>query len=180
MSANNINEINDQVASILGITDAPIANAPVLVVSAPVAPATVFVQAPPPAAITVANTGDVIADDSDFARQHLHRVLETTTNAINELMVVAQQSQSARSYEVLNQLLNTQRETARELLRLQQDKVKVSGTVLTPKGNTNIGNAVFVGTNADLLRLMKGPDKAEDARAKREALDAEFEVPDQG
>lgn len=176
MTANN--EINDQVASILGITDAPLANAPVLsVTSGP--PIVIPMSSAPPPAIVLPSTGDVIADDSDYARQHLHRVLETTTNAINELMVVAQQSQSARSYEVLNQLLNTQRETARELMRLQQDKQKVAGTAINPKGNTNIANAVFVGTNADLLRLMKGKDASTDARDKRDALDAEFEVPDQ-
>lgn len=168
MSANNVNEINDQVASILGITDAPITNAPVLVIPSPLPPLVVRVA---PLPVPVSNTGDVINDDAENARNHLYDVLSKTTTAIGELAVVAQQSQSARSYEVLNQLLKTQSEVARELLKLQQDRQKVTGTAIKPSGNTNIANAIFVGTNAELLDLIKGRTSADDARTIH---DAEF------
>lgn len=178
MTANN--EINDSVASILGISDSNITAFP-----APVAQTTVVVIAPlppppprpvrPPIPVR-ADGATQIDNDAEYARDNLYDVLQRTTSAIDELMMVAQQTQHPRSYEVLNQLLNTQRDTAALLLKLQGDRQKLNGTG-PAKGNTTIhaANAVFVGTNAQLLDLMKGKDRVLEAQVQ----DAEYLVDDE-
>jgi hypothetical protein len=168
------NEINDQVAAILGISNAPIANAPMLVVSAPIPPVVPRVEHLTPAVRT--DQPDQVANDAEFARDNLYDVIQKVGVSIDELMSVAQQSQSPRAYEVLNQLLNTQREAAAQLLKLQSDRQKITGTTpLKPSGPMQIANAVFVGTNAQLLDLIKGKDRVQEA----EIADAEFFTQDE-
>jgi hypothetical protein len=147
------NETHSAVATVLGINDATVPNNTVLPISGSL-PAIVPRVAFTP--LEVNNTGDRITDDFDFARQHILDVLKKTQEAIDELMQVAIQSQHPRSFEVLNQLLTTQREAGQQLLKLEHDRQKATGTLSSPKGNTHIANAIFIGTTSELLDKLKG------------------------
>lgn len=175
-SSNNVVAINDQVASILGITP----NVPSLVASDAPAPLPAITFMTPRPALPVRTDGATqIDNDSEFARDNLYDVIAKTNESIANLMIIATQAQSPRHYEVLNMLLNTQRETAAQLLKLQADRQKLAGkgaaVVGAPQGNVHIANAVFVGTNAQLLDLIHGKNRAEEATIR----DAEFLTDDE-
>jgi hypothetical protein len=172
MDSGNNAIINDEVASILGITTA---NLPVVVANTP-APLPPILFRPPTPPVPVRSDQPTQAEnDAEYARDNLYDVIQKTSTLIDEMMPVATQSQAPRAYEVINSLLNTQKETAALLLRLQSDraKLKVSGGGVIPtQGNVHIANAIFVGTNAQLLELMKGKNKQQEELIR----DAEFLV----
>lgn len=179
-SNNNI-VINDQVASILGISNIATPNVPAVAnVPAPLPPL-LFRQPTPP--VPVRNDQPTQAEnDAEYARDNLYDVIQKTNTLIDEMIPVASQSQAPRAYEVLNSLLNTQKETAALLLKLQSDRAKLKTTngsspttIGSPTGNVHIANAIFVGTSSQLLDLMKGRNRKEEETIR----DAEFLVDDE-
>ena len=101
---------------------------------------------------------NALPNDTQYSRENIYDVVERTSEAINKMNRLIDENPSARNFEVLNQLLNTQAENAERLLALQERKVKLAqatGYSVNPK-NVNIANAVFVGTNSELLDMLKG------------------------
>jgi Terminase DNA packaging enzyme len=147
------NQLNDHLAKVLGLTgnNTPTSNSPFPMANL------VPVQSRPP--VAKPNTGIVLADDANYARDNLYDVVEKAQEAINELMEVAKQSQHPRSFEVLNMLLRTQADVSHQLIKLEKERQEAAAAQTSPlsgSGNTYIANAVFVGTNADLLNLFDG------------------------
>jgi len=115
------------------------------------------------AIVPLANTNDHMADDVEYALQNIHDVIQKTTTAIDQLMDISEQSQHPRSYEVLSQLLKQQADAAEQLLNIhkrRKDLNKIdapaNGTPQSQTNQTYIANAIFTGTNAELLDLIKG------------------------
>jgi len=176
--------INTEVASILGIISdvAPNANVSVVVstpnVPAPLPP--VLFRPPTPPLPVCTDQVTQAENDAEYARDNLYDVIQKTSTLIDEMLPVAQQSQAPRAYEVLNSMLNTQAATAALLIKLQTDRAKLKAPgsgggpgSLPTAGNVTIANAVFVGTTADLLNLLKGGNSKETMDNIR---DAEFLV----
>lgn len=105
---------------------------------------------------------DHLNRDTQFARENLYDVIAQTSAAANALAGIANESQVPRAYEVLGTLLKIQGEASKQLLDIHKVRKDVQPTlpqpnVATPNGGgTYIANAVFVGTNAELLDLING------------------------
>jgi len=98
-----------------------------------------------------------LPNDTQYARENLYDVIESTARAIDKMNHMIDESPTARNFEVLGQLLQRQAETSQQLLALQEKKVKLAEiTGQTGPKNVSIANAVFVGTNAELLDMLKG------------------------
>lgn len=104
----------------------------------------------------------VINDDTQHAREHLYGVLDKTSGSIDILMEIVKETQSPRTFEVMGQLLKIQADTAQQLLKLQKDRrdlnvdPKLSGVGTLITGNTTyVANAIFTGTNSQLLDLIQ-------------------------
>ncbi len=107
--------------------------------------------------------------DADFARETLYDTLRKNNEAIEELMKVSRESMSARHYEVLAAMLRHNADISEKLLKIHADHQKVQNNAITlvnnaRQSNTNPGlgnttlqvqNAVFVGTTADLLTMVR-------------------------
>ena len=106
----------------------------------------------------VAETGKA-EEDFNTARQNLLSTIETTNESIKDLIDLAQQSQHPKVYEALSGFLKTNIEANRELLKLHKeirDLQKQDGSAPQQQGTTNIqNNNLFVGTTADLMKLLK-------------------------
>jgi len=148
--------ITSQLAQVLGLT--PPANAtPQTKQPAPL-PAPPAVKSYP--AVIPQNTGDLITDDAEFARDNLYDIVLKTTDAINELMQVAVATQHPRAFEVLEKLLMRQQDAVKQLLEIQIQKKELTGAagITAPTANV-IANAVFIGTNAELLDMLRGTNR---------------------
>ena len=96
--------------------------------------------------------------DYQYARENLYNVIERGSDALNNLVEIANQSESPRAYEIVGQLVKTLADANKDLLEVQK-KVKTLKEE-SKSGPTNVTNALFVGNTAELQKLIK--DRKED------------------
>ena len=95
-----------------------------------------------------------ITKDYEYSRAQLYSLVENGQEAVDGALDVAQQSDSARAYEVAGQLIKHVADTADKLMDLQK-KVKEIDEV-KDKNTTNVtNNSLFVGSTADLQKMLK-------------------------
>ena len=64
-----------------------------------------------------------ICTDYKYARENLYNIIERGSDALNELVEIAGQSQSPRAYEIVGQMIKTLTDANKDLLEVQK-KVK--------------------------------------------------------
>tara|TARA_B100000287_G_scaffold331699_1_gene316612 strand:+ start:12545 stop:12982 length:438 start_codon:yes stop_codon:yes gene_type:complete len=96
-----------------------------------------------------------IQKDYEYSRAQLYSLIEKGQEAVDGILEVAQESESARSYEVAGQLIKHVADTADKLMDLQK-KVKDIEEVDTKTNTTNVtNNSLFVGSTAELQKMLK-------------------------
>lgn len=98
---------------------------------------------------------NVVETDTDFARQNIRSLIGKGATAIEELAVVARDSQHPRAYEVMAGMLKNLTDMNKDLLDLQKKKQELTGVKETASKDVNIDKAVFVGSTAELMKLLK-------------------------
>ncbi len=99
-----------------------------------------------------------ITKDYEYSRAQLYSLVEKGQEAVDGALDVAQQSDSARAYEVAGQLIKHVADTADKLMDLQK-KVKEIDEV-KDKNTTNVtNNSLFVGSTSDLQKMLKQMNK---------------------
>ena len=106
-------------------------------------------------------TKDDIEKDYDYTRGNLYSIIEKGQEAINGILEIAQESEMPRAYEVAGQLIKSVSDATDKLLDLQK-KVKEVNEEDKANGPNNVTNALFVGSTADLAKLIKQQDKKSD------------------
>ena len=99
-------------------------------------------------------TKDDIEKDYEYTRGNLYSIIEKGQEAINGILEIAQESEMPRAYEVEGQLIKSVSDATDKLLDLQQ-KLKDVNEEKEKKGPNNVTNALFVGSTADLAKLIK-------------------------
>ena len=84
----------------------------------------------------------------------MYSLIEKGQEAINGIMELAQESEMPRAYEVAGQLIKNVADATDKLLELQK-KLKEVEEESASKGPTNVTNALFVGSTAELSKLLK-------------------------
>ena len=97
---------------------------------------------------------DDIKKDYEYTRANLYSLVEKGQEAINGIMELAAESASPRAYEVAGQLIKNVADATDKLLTLQQ-KLKDVNEEKDTKGPTTVNNALFVGSTAELQKLLK-------------------------
>ena len=106
-------------------------------------------------------TKDDIEKDYEYTRGNLYSIIEKGQEAINGILELAQESEMPRAYEVAGQLIKSVSDATDKLMDLQK-KLKDVEEEKVAKGPSNVTNALFVGSTADLAKLIKkenGPIK---------------------
>ncbi len=113
--------------------------------------------------------------DKDYreVRDNLKRVIVQSEDAIQGVLQVAQETQSARAYEVAAQLIQATLEANNKLMHLhkqlkdikREDPIKTAGNVTTTNNN------IFVGNTAELSKFL---------RARRDLETATKQLPPDG
>ncbi len=91
--------------------------------------------------------------DYDYTRGNLYSLIEKGQEALNGVLELAQESDSARAYEVAGQMIKSVGDTTDKLIDLQQKMKELDEQ--PNKGPTNVTNALFVGSTAELQKLLK-------------------------
>lgn len=93
--------------------------------------------------------------DYDYARAQLYSLIEKGQEAVNGALELAQEGDSARTYEVAINGIKSVSEVTEKLLDLQK-KVKELDEVAITNNQTNVtNNSVFVGSTSDLQKMIK-------------------------
>ena len=102
-------------------------------------------------------TKDDIDKDYEYTRGKLYSIIEKGQEAINGILELAQESEMPRAYEVAGQLIKSVSDATDKLMDLQK-KLKDVEEEKVSKGPSNVTNALFVGSTADLAKLIKKED----------------------
>ena len=107
---------------------------------------------PPNQEVLEPSVNNEVEDDYDYARKNLRDLIDSGMGDLNTVMDIARQSESPRAFEVATNLMKTLTDTNKDLLELAKKKKE-----LTQEKNTqNVTNALFVGSTADLQKLIQG------------------------
>ena len=98
--------------------------------------------------------GEDVDKDYDYTRGNLYSLIEKGQEAINGIMEVAGETASPRAYEVAGQLIKSVSDATDKLMDLQK-KLKDVNAEEKEKGPSTVNNALFVGSTAELAKMLK-------------------------
>ena len=112
---------------------------------------------------------DDIDNDYVNSRENYYNLIEKGQKAIDGILDIAKEGQHPRAYEVAGQLIGQVGQTVDKLQDLQK---KLKDLKEVPKNaNTNIKNALFVGSTAELQKMlrtdMRGDHVNDDFKSKK-------------
>ena len=116
----------------------------------------------------ITKTGEVIndstnkiQDDFDVTRGNLRILLQQGQEALQKSLDVAMQSEHPRAFEVVGNLMKQLADINQQLLDLHQQKQKLDSPKDGSKKEVTNNNAIFVGSTAELNKLIKNMSKGE-------------------
>ena len=107
-----------------------------------------------PVGIQKPPTKDDITRDYEYTRGNLYSIIEKGQEAIDGILELAQESEMPRAYEVAGQLIKSVSDATDKLMDLQK-KLKDVNEEQISKGPNTVNNALFVGSTAELAKLIK-------------------------
>lgn len=102
------------------------------------------------------HTSNKIESDYDTSRDNLRDLLTTGKEALEHALTVAKQSEHPRAFEVVGGLMKQLADMNQQLMDIHQQKKKLEEPTkgVASKEVTN-NNAIFVGSTADLSKMIK-------------------------
>ena len=102
-----------------------------------------------------------IEDDYEITRSHIRMLLVQGQEALTAALEVAKQSEHPRAFEVVGNLMKQLADVNQQLMDLHQQKAKLDGPKEGSKKEVTNNNAIFVGSTAELNKLIKNMSKGE-------------------
>lgn len=104
---------------------------------------------------TISN--DSIDHDFESARTNIHDMIDTASEAIKDLSIIAKQSQHPRAFEVLAKLIETSVKANKDLIEIQEKMKQINRLDGKDSGGPSktINNNLFVGSTSELQKLIK-------------------------
>jgi hypothetical protein len=94
-------------------------------------------------------------NDFDVARDAIITALETGQGALEDLCQIAKGSQHPRAFEVVAKLIDTIKDTSKDLINIHQQKKTL---IEKPQEKQTINNNLVISTN-DLLKMIKNQNE---------------------
>ena len=125
---------------------------------------TVTVEPKPPVPRVEDKNKEDMDNDYKYSRENYYNLIERGQDAIDGILDIAREGQHPRAYEVAGNLIKNVAETVDKLQDLQK---KLKDLKQVPKGTTpQIKNALFVGSTAQLQKMLKGQQIDKDESIK--------------
>jgi hypothetical protein len=103
------------------------------------------------------NKPDIESDLTDAyqqSRENLQGIIDQGQEAMHEILEIAKAGQHPRAFEVYGGILKNMVDANKELLNIQKQMREMDNTK-KETNNTKIDKAIFVGSTADLGKLLK-------------------------
>ena len=108
--------------------------------------------------VVVPSDNDDIDNDYKYQRQNCYSLIERGQDAIDGILEIAKESEHPRTYEVAGQLIKSVAEVTEKLGDLQEKMKKLKD--VPNNAPKNVTNALFVGSTAELQKMLKGKKDA--------------------
>ena len=95
-----------------------------------------------------------IKNDYEYQRQNFYNLVERGNDAIEGILELAKESEHPRTYEVAGNLIKQVAEVTEKLGYLQEKMKKLKE--VPDNAPKNVTNALFVGSTAELQKMIKG------------------------
>lgn len=109
----------------------------------------------------IPSADDKIESDYDKSRNNLHDLLSKGHEALTHALDVAKQSEHPRAFEVVGNLMKQLADVNQQLLDVHQQKQKLDAPKAGEKAKVTNNNAIFVGSTAELTKMIKNMNKGE-------------------
>ena len=116
-----------------------------------------------------------INTDYDYSRESYYSLIEKGQEAIQGILDIAKEGQHPRAYEVVGQLIG---QVATSVDKLQDLQKKLKDLKELPgKSSANIKNALFVGSTAELQKMLnkQSMETKKEKRIENETIDGKAE-----
>jgi hypothetical protein len=98
-----------------------------------------------------------LTDAYQQSKENLQTIIDQGQEAMDEILNIAKAGQHPRAFEVYGTLLKNMVDANKELLNIQK-QMRDMDEEKKQKTGTNIDKAIFVGSTAELNKLIKGKD----------------------
>ncbi len=123
-----------------------------------ITPTTVVVDSVPKTVAPFEAAPDVNADFA-VARKNIRDIIERGDDALENAMELAKESEHPRTYEVVGQLIKVLVDANKDLLNIHKQRKELTAeSEASPK---NVTNAIFVGSTAELQKIIRGKSNVE-------------------
>lgn len=96
--------------------------------------------------------------DYEYTRGQLYNLIDKAQEAINDVLDLARESNHPRAYEVAGNFIKQTADMTDKLIDLQK-KMKDLGKEDKKSAPTTVNNTMFIGTTADLQKMIKDAAK---------------------
>jgi len=108
------------------------------------------------AAPVVIPKGDDVDVDYDYQRQNFYTLIDKGQDAVDGILELAKESDHPRAYEVAGNMIKNVADVTEKLVQLQEKMKKLKE--VPGKAPKNVTNALFVGSTAELQKMLKKKD----------------------
>ena len=98
---------------------------------------------------------DPIVSDAQFARENIRELISKGNSAIDQLLLVARDTEHPRAYEVAAGLIKNLGDLNKDLLEIQKRKRDLAPKETAQSSGLSIDKSVFVGSTAELIKLVR-------------------------
>ena len=107
---------------------------------------------------TTVSKGLEVDLDSDYleSRQTYKELIEKGNQAIDHLLAIASETEHPRAFEVVATLIKNTSEANEKLLNMQKLMREMKGMKTNDNSKVSVDKAIFVGSTAELSKLIKG------------------------
>ena len=106
---------------------------------------------------TEVDKGEIINDtekDIKYSRDKMKELINQSSEAINQMMALASESEHPRAFEVLSNMIKDASNMTQDLVKLQKVRKDITQEKETAASNTT-NYAVFVGCTAELQKFLR-------------------------
>ena len=97
--------------------------------------------------------GDDVDVDYEYQRQNFYTLIDKGQDAVDGILDLAKESDHPRAYEVAGNMIKNMADVTEKLVQLQEKMKKLKE--LPGKAPKNVTNALFVGSTAELQKILK-------------------------
>ncbi len=106
---------------------------------------------------TEVDKGQIISDtetDVEYSREKMKELIDQSSEAINQMMALASESEHPRAFEVLSNMIKDASNMTQDLVKLQKVRKDITQEKQRANAAETTNNSIFVGSTAELQKFL--------------------------